>query len=406
MSMRILWIKVGGLWPATVGGRLRSLHTLAELARRHRVTVVTTYGPDDDPAGLAQQLAHCERVVSLPHALPKRGSGRWAAALARSWFSRLPLDLWKCRVPALEQEVSRLLQDTTDPFDLCVADFLVATPNLPRGTSVPIVHFSHNVEHRLWQRLCRAETRLLPRALLELEWRKMRRCEAHACSHAQLTIAVSEIDRAALASLAPDARIRAVATGVDTSYFHPTEAPQKPNALVFTGAMDWYPNEEGILDFIETTLPLIQREIPDASLTVVGRNPTTQLLDADYRTGVRVTGTVKDVRPFVAGAEVYVVPLRIGGGTRLKILEALAMGKALVSTTIGAEGLPLVDGVHFIAADSPEEIARAVVSLLRDPTRRAALGSAGRRLVEQRHSWERVAREFEQFCEEAICHAN
>jgi glycosyltransferase involved in cell wall biosynthesis len=400
--MRILWVKVGGLWPATVGGRLRSLHTLSSLARRHRVTVLTTHGPGDDPLGLKEQLVHCERVESFPHTLPRRGSSRWAAALARSWVSSLPLDLWKCRVPALAQEVRRTLQDTADRFDLCIADFLVSTPNIPFGTSVPIVHFSHNVEHRLWQRLCQAETRPLPRALLEVEWRKMRRSEAQVCTDAQLTIAVSELDRDTLSKVAPGARIRAVATGVDTSYFQPSQAMHKPNAITFTGAMDWYPNEDGILDFINTTLPLIRREIPDASLTVVGRNPSKRILELNGRNGVLITGTVDDVRPYMEEAVVYVVPLRIGGGTRLKIFEALAMGKAVVSTTIGAEGLPLVDGEHFVSADSPADFAGAVVSLLRDPARRATLGTAGRRLVEQSYSWEHVAQHFEQLCKELI----
>jgi glycosyltransferase involved in cell wall biosynthesis len=404
--MRILWVKIGGLWPATVGGRLRSLHTLAALAQHHRVTLVTTHGPDDDPAGLEQRLADCERVVSVPHALPKRGGGRWAVALARSWASPLPLDVWKCRVPAVAQEVARLLEDETDPFDLCIADFLVATPNVPLGGSVPVVHFSHNVEHRLWRRLCRAETRPWRRALLELEWRKMRRCEADACARAQLTIAVSEPDREALACLAPRARVRAVPTGVDTSYFRPRQAPERPAALVFTGAMDWYPNEDGILDFIDGTLPLIRREIPDVTLTVVGRNATPRLRRRAAQRGIRVTGTVEDVRPYVAEAAVYVVPLRIGGGTRLKILEALAMGKAIVSTGVGAEGLPLVDGEHFLAADSRAAMARGVVSLLRNPARRAALGAAGRTLVERCHSWERVAGDFEQLCKEATYHAS
>lgn len=406
MTMHILWIKVGGLWPATVGGRLRSLHTLSALARRHRVTVVTTHGPNDDPVGLARELAHCERVLSLPYDLPKRGSASWALALARSWFSRLPLDLWKCRVPALEREVKALLSDATTRFDICVADFLVATPNLPAAPSVPVLHFSHNVEHRLWQRLCRAESRPWRRALLELEWRKMRRCEAKACAAAQLTIAVSDVDRNVLAELSPGARIRTIATGVDTTYFRPAEAFEKPDTLVFTGAMDWYPNEEGILDFVDTTLPLIQRELPDVTFTVVGRNPSPRLRALDSRPGVRITGTVEDVRPYVAEGAVYVVPLRIGGGTRLKILEALAMGKAVVSTSLGAEGLPLVDGEHFIAADDPADFAGAVVTLLRDPARRTELGRAGRRLVEQRHSWQQVAQDFEQLCREGGGHAS
>jgi polysaccharide biosynthesis protein PslH len=404
--MRILWVKIGGLWPATVGGRLRSLHTLSALAQRHEVTVVTTHGPDDDPIGLKRELSACEHVLSVPYTLPKRGSGRWAKALVRSWFSPFPLDLWKCHVPALEQEVRRLLQDPTKPFDLCIADFLVATPNIPRDLAVPVLHFSHNVEHRLWERLCRAEKRPFHRALLELEWRKMRRCEAQVCGHVKLTIAVSDQDRDVLSKLVPNARIRSVATGVDTTYFQPSGTVEKPQTLVFTGAMDWYPNEDGILDFVDTTLPLVRREVPDVTLTIVGRNPSERLRAACNLPGVAVTGTVDDVRPYVDEAAVYVVPLRIGGGTRLKIFEALAMGKAVVSTTVGAEGLPMVDGRHFIAADSPAEIARAVVSLLRDPERRKALGAAGRELVEQRHSWQRVALDFEQLCKEATSHAN
>jgi glycosyltransferase involved in cell wall biosynthesis len=404
--MRILWVKIGGLWPATVGGRLRSLHTLTALAQRHQITLLTTHGPGDDPAGQERELTACERVISLPYTLPKRGSAPWAASLARSWFSPLPLDLWKCRVPALEREVERLLQDTSHPFDLCIADFLVTTPNIPLRGPTPVLHFSHNVEHCLWQRLCLMEKRPLHRALLELEWRKMRHCEARVCAQVQLTAAVSEHDRDTLAKLAPDARIRSVPTGVDTSYFQPDWSVEKPNTLVFTGAMDWYPNEEGILDFVDATLPLIRREIPDVSLTIVGRNPSENLRAACARAGVRVTGTVDDVRSYVHEAAVYVVPLRIGGGTRLKIFEALAMGKPVVSSTIGAEGLPVVDGEHFVAADSAPDTARAVVSLLRDPQRRKALGNAGRELVEQHHSWQRVTLDFEQLCKEASSHAH
>jgi glycosyltransferase involved in cell wall biosynthesis len=406
MTMRILWLKVGGLWPANVGGRLRSLHMLAALAQRHRVTVLTTHGPDDDPAGLERELAACERVISLPYALPKRGSAAWFLALGRSWLSRLPLDLSKCRVPALERRARELLCDASAPFDLCVADFLVATPNLPARCQVPIVHFSHNVEHLLWQRLCHAEARPVQRALLELEWRKMQRCEAEACARAQLTIAVSDADGAVLGALSPHARVRSIATGVDAAYFAPDDTAGAAGSLVFTGAMDWYPNEDGILDFVAHTLPLIRRELCAASLTVVGRNPSLRLRALHGVDGVNVTGTVPDVRPYVARAEVYVVPLRIGGGTRLKILEALAMGKAVVSTRIGAEGLPLIDGEHFVAADTPGDFARAVVTLLRDPARRQALARAGRSLVEERHTWARVTDQFEQLCKEAVYHAS
>lgn len=397
--MRILWVKVGGLWPLNTGGRLRSFHIVSELSRRHRVILLTTHGGEDDPAGLAARLPRCE-VVSLPHTSPKRGSLAFAGSLARSWLSSSPVDLWKCRVLALRRTAERLL--AARQMDLCVADFLAATPNVPLGSPVPVVLFAHNVEHVIWRRLSRAETRPGRRALLELEWRKMRRCEARACARARLTIAVSEVDHALLAANAPGARVAVVPTGVDVAYFSPDEAPERPGALVFTGSMDWYPNEDAILHFADAILPAIRREIPDVSLTVVGRNPTPRLRAAALAAGVEVTGTVDDVRPYLAGGAVYVVPLRVGGGTRLKIFEALAMGKAVVSTTVGAEGLPLVPGEHFLRADDPAEFASAVVSLLRDPARRRALGTAGRRLVEARYAWPQVAREFEDRCKEVV----
>jgi sugar transferase (PEP-CTERM/EpsH1 system associated) len=398
--MRILWVKVGGLWPLNTGGRLRSFHIVAELARRHRVTVLTTHGPADDPEGLAARLRDCERIVSVPYSLPGHGSARFALALVRSWFSPLPVDIWKCRVPALATEVSRRMAAST--VDLCVVDFVAATPNAPLDGPVPTVLFTHNVEHMIWKRLSQVETRRWRRALLEFEWQKMRRYEARACTRAGLTVAVSEVDRAMLAEHAPRARVRAIPTGVDTAYFSPNGSPERPGTLVFTAGMDWFPNEDGIVHFVEAVLPRIRSRVPDVSLAVVGRNPGPRVRRLAALAGVRVTGTVDDVRPYVAEASVYVVPLRVGGGTRLKIFEALAMGKAVVSTTVGAEGLPLIPGTHFLPADDPAEFADAVVALLGDPVRRRALGDAGRRLVEERYSWSRVAREFEALCEEVV----
>ena len=182
----------------------------------------------------------------------------------------------------------------------------------------------------------------------------------------------------------------------------PNGTRERATELVFTGSLDWYPNEDAVLHFVDAILPRIRREVPEASLTVAGRNPTPRLRARAAAAGVRVTGTVDDVRPFVHEAAVFVVPLRIGGGTRLKIFEALAMRKAVVSTTVGAEGLPLTPGEHFLQADDPGDFANHVIELLRAPERRRALGATGRRLVEERYSWAQVAREFEARCEEVV----
>jgi glycosyltransferase involved in cell wall biosynthesis len=398
--MRILWVKVGGLWPLNTGGRLRSFHIISELSHRHRVTLLTTHGPADDPLGLAAALPRCERVTSIPSRLPKRGGVRFAMAVLGSWFSPLPVDLWKARVPALRREAHRLAG--TRQVDVCVVDFLAAAPNSPLKGLAPTILFTHNVEHMIWKRLGATERRAWRRALLEIEWRKMRRYEGRACAAASLTLAVSEVDRAVLASLAPGAVVRAVPTGVDVGYFAPDGRPEAPARLVFTGSMDWYPNEDAVLYFVDDLLPRIRRDVPDVSLTVVGRNPTPRLRRLCEATGVHVTGTVDDVRPHVGEAAVCVVPLRVGGGTRLKIFEALAMGKAVVSTSVGAEGLPLSSGEHAVLADDPVDFARAVVRLVRHPEERRRLGLAGRRLVEERYSWGEVARRFEAHCQDVL----
>jgi glycosyltransferase involved in cell wall biosynthesis len=391
---------MGGLWPSTTGGRVRSLQTISALAERHQVTVLTTHGPADDPAGLQRRLSQCKQVISVPYAAPKRGSAGFAAALAQSWLSPDPVELWKWRVPAVREQVRSILN--TGNIDLCVADFLLAAGNVPLGGPVPVVLFEHNVEYLIWQRLSELEKNPVRRALFDIEWRKLRAREAEACRRSDLTVAVSEDDRRRLAALAPGSRTSAIPTGVDTSYFVQNGHKQMPAQLVFGGSMDWHPNEDAVFYFAESILPRIRAEVPNASLTVVGRNPSARLRELGDRCGLFVTGTVDDVRPFIGEAAVYVVPLRAGGGTRLKIFEALAMSKAVVSTTVGAEGLGLESGRHFIAADDPRQFADEVIALLRNPEQRRRLGQAGRHLVEQYYSWPMVAREFERQCEEVL----
>jgi glycosyltransferase involved in cell wall biosynthesis len=275
--------------------------------------------------------------------------------------------------------------------------------NVPMDGSAPVVLFEHNVEYQIWQRLAALERRPWIRPILELEWRKLRAREADACRRADLTIAVSADDRRRLERLAPGINAASIPTGVDTCYFTPQPHLQRPAHLVFSGSMDWHPNEDAVLYFMESILPAIRAQVPETTFTVVGRNPTDRLREAADRIGgVTVTGTVNDVRPFIAEGAVYVVPLRAGGGTRLKIFEAFAMARPVVSTTVGAEGLGIEPGLHYTRVDEPREFASAVVSLLRDPARRAQLGGAGRHLVETCYSWPTIGRVFEQRCEEVV----
>jgi glycosyltransferase involved in cell wall biosynthesis len=287
--------------------------------------------------------------------------------------------------------------------DLCVADFLFAAANVPMrlGSKVPVLLFEHNVEYLIWQRLANIETSAWKRTLFEMEWRKLRACEAEACRRAAVTVAVSDDDRQRLEELA-GVRAVSIPTGVNTTFFTPRVDAEISGRLVFSGSMDWHPNEDAVRYFADEILPRIRAEVPNVSFTIVGRNPSARVRELAARPGIVVTGTLDDVRPSIAEGSVYVVPLRAGSGTRIKIFEALSMAKAVVSTSVGAEGLALESGRHFLAADTAHDFAHAVIRLLRDPARRRALGDAGRALVEANYSWSKVARQFEAHCEEVV----
>jgi glycosyltransferase involved in cell wall biosynthesis len=381
------------------GGRLRSLNMLSELARYHEVSVLSTHSRNEDGDALRQQLPQCKRVISLPFEAPKWRNPRFPLVLMRSWLSPLPVDMWKHRVPKLRQTIEELMQ--SGEIDLCVADFLVTTPNVPMNQGIPVVFFAHNVDHVMWKRLCRASSLAWMRPVLEIEWRKVRRYESKVCRQAALTVAVSPQDRKALEESAPTAVIRAIPTGVDIDYFKPNGASEKPASLVFTGSMDYYPNEDAIRYFMNDVLPIVRREFPHIDVTVVGRDPSQSLREAAKTSGVELTGRVPDVRPYMNEASVYIAPIRVGGGTRLKIYEALAMGKPVVSTTIGAEGLPLTDGEHFLCADKPDTFATAIISLLLDKNRCRELGMAGQSLVREQFAWPVVTRKFTDLCSTA-----
>jgi glycosyltransferase involved in cell wall biosynthesis len=216
-------------------------------------------------------------------------------------------------------------------------------------------------------------------------------------------LTVSDTDRDAFASFLEPEQLTVIPTGVDLDYFQPMPLEETANSLVFTGSMDWLPNQDGILYFVDAILPLIKQQQPDVSLEVVGRSPSRKLQAlAEREKSMRLSGWVEDIRPFVARGAICIVPLRIGGGTRLKIFEAMAMGKAVVSTSVGAEGLPVRHGDNILLADTPEDFALSVISLLRDSDQRNRLGSAARALVQEKYSWPKVAESFADTLQDVI----
>jgi len=227
--------------------------------------------------------------------------------------------------------------------------------------------------------------------------------ERDAVRRFDLVLAVSDTDRRTLLQAYGPLRqpVHVVPTGVDSRYFADVSGTVRPRHMVFTGSMDWLPNEDGMQHFVHDVLPLIRRDEPSATLSIIGRAPTPAIVKLGSEYGVEVTGRVDDVRPHMAAGAVYVVPLRIGGGTRIKIFEAMAMGKAVVSTSVGAEGLPVTPGKDLLIADSPTAFAEAVVRLFRDEEESARIGQVAKRLVAEHYDWSAVFGHLEQALEAA-----
>ena len=400
--MHILWIKTELLHPVDKGGRIRTYHMLRALKARHRVTYLTL---DDgqaasDAAGRAAE--YCDALVRVPHRTALKRSVQFYGELVANLFSRLPYAVAKYRSPRLTEELRRLVRD--EQVDVVICDFLAPSLNVPDDLGVPVVLFQHNVEAMIWQRHAEVRKQLLAHAYFAEQWRRMVRFEREECRRFDRVIAVSRQDSEVIRREYGVADAADVPTGVDTDFFRPSgQVPLEPMDMVFTGSMDWLPNEDGIRWFADEVLPLVRAEEPAATLTVVGRHPPAAIraLAADDA-NIRVTGTVPDVRPYVERAALFVVPLRIGGGTRLKIFEAMAMERPVVSTAIGAEGLPVTDGQDIVLADSARDFAAAVVRLLRSPAERQEVGQRGAAKVRAEHAWDRVADRFMELAAPAV----
>jgi glycosyltransferase involved in cell wall biosynthesis len=332
-------------------------------------------------------------VENLPLPIAtNRGLGE-LASFARNIFSSSPHTVSKYCRPQVKVRMRELL--ASQKFDVIICDFVVAAAAIPWEVACPKVIFTHNVEALIWKRHFEVSRNPLWKMASWGEYQKMVRFEKYFLNKAEHVLTVSEADKNFFSDFVDRSKMTVISTGVDTDYFRPDNGNEQPNSLVFTGSMDWMPNEDGVLYFLHSILPLIRREIPQVSFTIVGRKPSERLRSAAAsQPGVQVTGTVDDIRPYVRESSVYVVPLRIGSGTRLKIFEAMAMRKAIVSTALGAEGLPIQDGVDISIADSPEEFSLKVCGLLRNAEERRRLGSAARQMVEQHYSWSAVAAEF------------
>lgn len=375
---------------------------LKHLKDEHRITYLTLDdGIADNDAG-EKATEYCHELIRIPHHTREKFTLGFYVELAQNLFSPFPYAVKKYESPSMREVILKALAQ--GDVDVLVCDFLAPALNVPAGTTSASVLFQHNVEAMIWKRHYETQSNFAKRAFMKREWRKMTKFEEQTCRQFGCVVAVSPQDCELMRDEYGVECVDSVATGVDTEYFRPQGGVEPGEFdLVFTGSMDWLPNEDGIRYFVQSVLPLIKRSIPGVRLTVVGRNPAKSLLElAERDPSIIVTGRVDDVRGYIEQSAAYIVPLRIGGGTRLKIYEAMAMEKPVVSTAVGAEGLPVENGVDIVLADTPEAFAAGVVKLLSEPQFARDLGLRAAHKVREQFGWKQVARSFAEICEQAI----
>ncbi len=443
--MRILFLTPQLPYPPHQGTTIRNYNIIANLAPRHEIHLLSFVRSHDEAERATPLHQHCRSIEGIP--TPRRSPLKRFLSL---FFSPLP-DM-ALRLPSAEFQAKLSATLRRVPFDVVQIEGIeMAQPWLLevgkwkmengkgkgeggewKGESRPFstlhspssilqsptsnlqypisIFDDHNAEYVLQQRAFETDVRQPRRWIAALysliQWKKLSRYEARVCRLADGVVAVSEADKRALQHLVSGLEVTVVPNGVDTEFYNGQFPMTKSQldighcSLVFTGKMDFRPNVDAVLWFYREVLPLVQREVPDVCFYIVGQSPHRRVRRLADDPAVTVTGYVDDVRPYIAAACVYVVPLRIGGGTRLKLLEAMAMGKPIVSTSLGCEGFEgLVPGRELCIADAPTEFAQRVIELLDDASRRERLGQAGRRFVEQRYDWRLIVPRLEQVYE-------
>lgn len=403
--VKILWIKTSPLHPLTRGGDLRTFHLLRHLHQNHDVTFVGMTADPGQIEGAQRSDEYCSRSLWAHEPKASLKLARWKFRLGAlaNLFSRLPYAVARFRSASLR----RLLVETLkrESFDIIVSDFLFPAASMPwemkDGTQTPWVLFQHNVESMIWRRRAEGLT-----GVIGMYWKRQRdrmwRFESQISSRFDGVLAVSDEDsRIFREEMRLSNVIGVVPTGVDLDYFQALPKASFPTPTVlFMGSMDWYANVDAVLYFVSDIWPKVREELPEARFLIVGRQPPSEILALhSMDMGIEVTGTVPDVRPYMRKAHLMVVPLRIGGGTRLKIYEAMAAELPVVSTRVGAEGLPVVHGKHLLIADDSASIANEVVRVLLSPDLAGSLSQNAFQEVVQFMSWKAAASIFESSCQ-------
>lgn len=393
-AMRVTIVDSDVSYPPTSGKRLRTLNLMLPLARRHEITYIGrgSLAPTEREAAVFFR-DHGVTPIIVPEPLAAKAGAAFYGRLARNIFAPAPYSIASHITPLMRETVrEHLLRHAPDVCQIEWVGYLYTA----EGFQGAKVLQAHNVELLIWKRYAETESNLAKRAFIRNQWRKFVRYEGEAFRRVSRVVAVSEADKAAAQALYGPLPMDVVDNGVDVAGFGGIERKPLGRRIIFLGALDWRPNLDAIGVLLDEIFPAVRTKIPDAELAIVGRLPSKSLAQKISSTaGAALFADVADVKPFLGSSSVMSVPLRVGGGSRLKILEALAAGLPVVSTTIGAEGLDLRHGVHLIIADSFEDQSAALCDALMRAGQAQRMAEQGRAQVGRLYDWSMLADHLE-----------
>ncbi len=381
---KILFVTTRIPYPPWEGHQIRTYNLLKRVCEEHEVTLVSFVRSDENPEHAEHLRTICKSVdlIKIP---ADQGKPKLLTTILSGVVTKKPFVVRKYSAPEMEQKLQEVIEQDTP--DLVHFDMLPLAQYLPLCGDIPTILNDHNVESLLVERRAEATSSIPEKVFFSNQAPKLEKFEEFATQNATEILACSQDDAEILSRMGNGKGIHIIANGVDIEQFIPSDDVQVDhNKIIFVGGMGWFPNKDGMNFFIKEAMPLICEQNPDASLTVVGKSDGLEIPD-QLKDKVSATGFVDDFRPLVHEAAVYILPLRVGSGTRLKLLEAMAMGKAIVSTRIGAEGVVLEDGENILMADTPQEIADAVIKLMRNKHLRDRLGKAAHEQAKNLYDW-------------------
>lgn len=396
--MRILFVTQIIPYPPHGGVLQRGYNLLRELGKHHDVHLMAFHHPDELPHGEPLERSRVElgkfcREIEYFPLWPKRTKAHKLVAFALGALYPAPFSVLAHRSGALARRIDAVCRSAAPP-DVVHLDTIALAPYRKYCGNIPVVLGHHNIESQLMARRAPHESNTAARLYVEAQTRRLVDFERAHAKDFRVNITVSDADSTTLRGICPGAQTAAIPNGVDTNYFTPRADAAAP-AVIYTGGMNMFANRDAVEWFLDAIWPRVRSAVPNVRFLAVGTRPSKRVLDAAARDAqVEAPGFVDDVRPWVARAGVYVVPLRVGGGTRLKMVDAMAQGKAIVATTVGAEGIDGRDGEQFVLADEPVAFADAVIRLLEDATERQRLGRAARARAEERYAWPILGREL------------